>query len=105
MYVKDPIQTMKTLLEKSVPYASRIFCGNYEVAQLLHLNDYVLEKTYVYAVLCLSKWLGKEVYPQGIYLWFPKAPPEVYTSDVVQVPHADEVPPAPIHLAPSPVSS
>ena len=96
---------MKTLLEKSVPYASRIFCGNYEVAQLLHLNDYVLEKTYVYAVLCLSKWLGKQVFPQGIYSWLPTAPPDLYTSDVVQVPHADEVAPSPIHLMDSVVAA
>ena len=100
MFVKDPKQTMLTLLEKCVPYASRIFCGNYEVSEMLHLNDYVLEKTFVYAILCLSKWLGKEVFPQGIYLWPPIAPPDLYAcdSDVVPVPHEDEVVPSPVHL-------
>ena len=67
---------------------------------MLHLNDYILEKTFVYANLCLSKWLGKEVSPQGIYFWPPTAPADLYArdSDVVQVPHEDEVVPCPVHL-------
>ena len=88
---KDAKQTLMALLEKCVPHATKIFTGNYEVSQLLHLNDYVLEKTFVYAIVCLSKWMGEKVFPQGIYGHYPPAAPmDIYGCD--PVPHEDEVP-------------
>ena len=68
---------------------------------MLHLNDYVLEKTFVYAILCLSKWLGADTFPQGIYGKWPPAPPKNLYScdpDVVPVPVEDGVPPTAVEL-------
>ena len=49
--------------------------GPYTPLRLLHANDYVMEKAFVYGILALSKWLGQGRYPQGIYgAWPPKIP-------------------------------
>ena len=39
------------------------------------MNDYVIEKTFVYAVIALSKWLSEEWFPHGIYGNWPPKPP------------------------------
>ena len=42
---------------------------------LLGHNGFIIEKAFVYGVICLSKWLGEKVFPKGIYgLWSPQAP-------------------------------
>jgi len=42
------------------------------------MNDYVLEKTFVYGIVALSKWLGAGRFPQGVYgQWPPKMPAEL----------------------------
>ena len=88
---KDAKQTLVALLEKCVPHASKIFTGNYEVSRLLHMNDYVLEKTFVYAIVCLSKWMGSDLFPQGIYGHYPPAAPtDIFDRD--PAPHQDVVP-------------
>ena len=95
MGVRDAKAALDTLLEQCVPYCSTIFCGNYTVMKLLHMNDYILEKTFVYAIFCLSKWLGKDNFSWGICgSWPPAAPTDLPVSDpdVLHVPHADEMP-------------
>ena len=90
----NPAQMLQTLLEQCVPYASKIFCGNYGALKLLHMNDYIIEKTFVYAIYCLSKWLGKDIFSWGIGASWPLAPPpDLYASDpdVLHVPDADEM--------------
>ena len=86
---------LETLLEQCVPYSSKVFCGNVGVMKLLHMNDYIIEKTFVYAIVCLSKWLGKDIFSWGIYgTWPPAPPPDLHASDpdLLHVPHADEMP-------------
>ena len=87
---------LQTLLEQCVPHSSKIFEGKYGVMTLLHINDYIIEKTFVYAIFCLSKWLGKELFEWGIHgPWPPVAPADLLhpsDPDVQDVPHEDEVP-------------
>ena len=40
------------------------------------MNDYVMEKAFVYGIIALSKWLGKEKFPKGVYGTWPPPPPE-----------------------------
>ena len=74
------------LLEKCVPCARKIFSGHTSPMKLLHMNDYVIEKTFVFAVISLSKWLGKEWFSHGVFGdWPPIAPHDLFggASDVV----------------------
>ena len=84
--MKDAKNMLETLLSKCVPCSTRIFVGNYGVTKLLHMNEYVIEKTFVYAIMCLSKWLGPDIFTCGIYRWPPLAP-----TDALVVSHADDM--------------
>ena len=71
----DPVETLYKLFSACVPLARRVFTGAYTPLRLLHLNDYVLEKTFVYGIVALSKWLGEECFPHGVYgQWPPEMP-------------------------------
>ena len=48
--------------------------GVYDCGRLLALNDYVMEKAFVFGVICMSKWMREEVFPQGVYVWPPAMP-------------------------------
>jgi len=73
---RDAVRSLGTLLDLCAPgSALKAFVGSYTIARLLHLNDYVLDKAFVYGVVCLSKWLSSEHFPQGIYDKWPPAPP------------------------------
>ena len=74
-----------TLLSKCVPHARDIFSGNFAPIRLLHMNDYVLEKTFVYAMIALSKWMGEERFPQGLYGNWPPEPPDDLHAAVAEV--------------------
>ena len=81
---RDTVDMLLRILQACVPCARQIFTGSFAPLRLLHMNDYVIEKTFVYAVIALSKWLGSEAFPCGIYgQWPPKAP-----SDLVPKPSA-----------------
>ena len=42
---------------------------------MFHANDYIIEKTFVYGIICLSKWLSKDRFQEGLYgHWPPKMP-------------------------------
>jgi len=72
---KDPVETLYRLWEKCVPRARSIFTASSTPLRMLHANDYVMEKAFVYGIVSLSKWLGKERFPQGIYGdWPPNLP-------------------------------
>ena len=45
---------------------------------MLHLNDYSLEKTFVYGIMALSKWLGQTRFPYGVYGSWPPTLPACY---------------------------
>ena len=94
IHLRNVNTMLQDLLAQCVPLSSKIFTGHYGVMRLLHLNDYILEKTFVYCITCLSKWLGQKIFPSGIYgNWPPAAPAECIPADpeVVLVPCADEV--------------
>ena len=69
------MDTLYRLFSKCVPEARRVFDGASRPLKLLHVNDYVLEKAFVYGIVALSKWLGEERFPYGVYgQWPPKFP-------------------------------
>ena len=71
----EPVETLYRLFSACVPSARRVFTGSYSPLRLLHVNDYVLEKAFVYGIIALSKWLSEERFPQGVFgQWPPKAP-------------------------------
>ena len=73
-----PEVMLQALLRRVVPRSTEIFSGAYSPMNLLHANDYIVCKAFVYAVVALSKWLGSERFPQGLYgTWPPQAPADV----------------------------
>ena len=69
------------IFKKIIPKGDVIFgpksrtSGNF----LLGHNDFIIEKAFVYGVYCLSKWLGQELFPPGIYgVWPPRAPSHIH---------------------------
>ena len=73
---KDPIKALSILLDAAAPGSSRyVFILSRSLLRYLHMNDYVLDKTFVFCIVALSKWLGDVKFPQGIFNW----PPDVQT--------------------------
>ena len=75
--LSDPVDMLSRLCAWLVPRAEDVFVKGKAYLNLLHLNDYVLDKTFVYCVRMLSKWLGHKRFPQGIFSWPVSIPPEV----------------------------
>ena len=72
---RDPVDTLYRLFEACVPSARRVFKNASSPLRLLHINDYILEKAFVYGIVALSKWLGEDRFPQGVYgHWPPRFP-------------------------------
>ena len=71
----DSLRSLSTLLEACAPGSNRIFVGPHSFTRILHRCDYVLEKSFVFCIICLSKWLGPARFPQGLYGEWPPAPP------------------------------
>jgi hypothetical protein len=88
--VTDAKNMLDILLSKCIPYSEKIFLERYGVTKLLHINDYVIEKTFVYAIMCLSKWLGQDIFTCGIYKWPPLPPADLEASEALVVPHTDD---------------
>ena len=42
---------------------------------VFHANDYIMDKTFVYAAIMLSKWFGRERFPAGVFGFWPPEPP------------------------------
>ena len=74
--LNDPVKTLNDLFDKLVPRGAKVFRNAYCALKLLHMNDYVMEKAFVYGVIALSKWLGKERFPKGVYGTWPPPPPD-----------------------------
>ena len=71
----EPVETLLRLFSACVPFARRVSIGPYSPLRLPHATDYVLEKAFVYGIVALSKWLGEERFPQGVFgQWPPNAP-------------------------------
>ena len=43
--------------------------------KMLHMNDNVIENTFVYAMIVLSKWLGTAYFPHSVFGNWPPDPP------------------------------
>lgn len=57
------------------PYYCKMFQGAYQIKRMLDLNDYILDKAFVYAILAASKLLSRRRFPQGYYgNWPPPFP-------------------------------
>jgi len=71
----DPVGALKALFRAFVPLADEIFVGAYSPLRMLHMNDFVMEKAFVFGCIALSKWLGPERWPHGVFgEWPPKRP-------------------------------
>ena len=42
---------------------------------LVHMDDYVLDKAFVCGAIMLSKWLGQDRLPHGVFGFWPPEPP------------------------------
>ena len=60
-----------TIFQQFLPRHWSVFKDEYGPLRLLQANDYVIDKAFVFGVIALSKWLGEEKFPQGIYEWPP----------------------------------
>jgi hypothetical protein len=98
---KEPVEQMYRLFDRCVPCARRVFDGANGVLRMLHVNDYVLEKTFVYGIIALSKWLGEDKFPQGVYgKWPPKLPAKLIPQNQGSMPF-DLVDPPPLPPPPN----
>jgi hypothetical protein len=81
-FIKDPEKTMLRLLEKCVPHSACIFVKQYAPLKMFQKNEYVFEKTFVYAMLLLQKWLP-ETFCSLLVNWPPRPPKEVVMQHLV----------------------
>jgi hypothetical protein len=72
---RDPKDILMRLLCACVPHARSIFQERMKPARLLEMNDFVLEKAFVYSIISLSKWMGKDTFTYGIFGTWPPQPP------------------------------
>ena len=71
----DPIKALNALLRSCFQMDHLIFTGSWSPYWLLHQSDYILDKAFVRAVIGVSKWLGEDRFPDGLYgCWPPPAP-------------------------------
>ena len=88
----DPAELLRGLFRRCVPKPDCIFKDCNSVARMLHTNGYVLEKTFVHGIICLSKWLGRDRFPQGVFDQWPPALP-MHLRPSLDVLSEAEVPP------------
>ena len=69
----DANETLSRLFKLIVPRARDIF-ASLTWLRLLHVNQYSMEKSFVYGIVALSKWLGQDRFPPGIYDVWPPTP-------------------------------
>ena len=64
------------MFRKCVPKPGQIFGGPASLHHVLHANDNNMDKSFVHGAIMLSKWLGRDRLPKGVYgLWPPDPPP------------------------------
>ena len=90
--VRDPVDCLLRLFQRFMPYATKIFIGHSSAMQLIAANEYVFEKAFVYGLVALSKWLGADRWPEGLYgSWPPPAPAHLRESGALAPPTFLEV--------------
>ena len=84
---RDAAAALLAIFRKCVPSPSQIFGGPASLPHILHINNYNMDKSFVYGAIMLSKWLTIERFPRGVYgVWPPDPPPgAIPLVDVVTV--------------------
>ena len=72
---RDAASALLSIFKKCIPMPSSIFAGQASLRHLIHLNDYVLDKSFVYGAIMLGKWLGRDRLPAGVFGFWPPDPP------------------------------
>ena len=67
--VDDAAVMMLRLLERAMPECRNMFTRRYTVPVMMSATGHTLEKTFVYAVILMSKWLGADRFPDGVHVW------------------------------------
>lgn len=67
----DAAVMMLRLLERVMPECRNMFTRRYTVPVMMSATGHTLEKTFVYAVILMSKWLGADRFPHGVHAWPP----------------------------------
>lgn len=67
----DALWMMQKLIGDLVPGAEDLFRTRYTLQVILSATGGVLEQTFIYAMILLSKWLGRSVFPMGVFDWPP----------------------------------
>ncbi len=62
------------LLDRILPQGSTLFRQRHTVQVMMNATDNILEMTFVFAVVLLSKWLGPDRFPHGVFAWPPPIP-------------------------------
>ena len=91
---RNPQEMIMSLFEQCVPHARKIFDGQNAPMKLFHVNEYVVEKTFVYGIMSLSKWLGPDFFSWGVHYWPPPPPAELPCSDPDLMPVPEPLPPS-----------
>ena len=75
---EEPAETLQHLFDLIVPRARKIFTQkqSFTCSRILHKNDYQMDKAFIYGVCALSKWLGEEKFPAGVFGDWPPTPPK-----------------------------
>ena len=82
---KDPSEASMELLVSCIgSYARSIFVGDKGLRKILHINDYSLDKTFVYAIMTMSKILGHSYWPCGVFGTWPPEPDTAEATDNVE---------------------
>ena len=93
---RDPPGTLLKLFDKCFPHARKVFVHHHSPLRMLHVNDYSMEKTFVYGIILLSKWMGADRFPHGIFGWPPPFPADLMapSQDPTPAPFSVEDPPS-----------
>ena len=73
----DAAVALAGLLDRICPRGSLPFRRRYTMNHLLETCDCIAPQAFVHAVILLSKWLGRDLFPQGVFRWPPEPPAEV----------------------------
>ena len=73
--------TLLRIFQGCIPCAEHLLSGAMSCKNLLHMNDYIMEKAFVYGAIALSKWLSDKFLPSGVYGYWPPDPPEAVVQE------------------------
>ena len=83
---REPVHALMTLLVACISTQARlIFTGNKGPLKLLHVNEYNLDKSFIYAMVVLSKIMGEHGFPCGLFGEWPPPLPDSAHSQVVPI--------------------